>query len=301
MIIGLLICTIGVIPIFLAISVNRVYKGSNLSVGLLLFMLLVLGWQESVGLLYFTELLNQQATLWIFRFLRIAPIYAIPVVFYIAYDIIKNYSATFQSDLVLHKIINLIFTKKMLIALIIWSSFVYIINWTNLGIERLRIEHISISSIEFYFPVYGDWFRLYVIHMCSLIVFLLFLFYIAMKIHNTNIRKFLKGFSIYSLFLFLLGLLNFKPETGIVAGSLGVIIFSILIMIEFIKLNIVMKLNYYQLMERQRKLDLTGNLVGSLIQEVKNKSVMIKGFLKSLRKDPASFNDNQNESLDMII
>lgn len=70
MIIGLLICAIGIIPLVLAFSVNRIYKDSNLSLGLLLFMILVSAWQESVGLLYFTDVLNEQVSLLIFRFLK---------------------------------------------------------------------------------------------------------------------------------------------------------------------------------------------------------------------------------------
>src|SRR5690606_2302101 len=81
------------------------------------------------------------------------------------------------------------------------------------------------------------------------------------------------------------GFLNFTPETGSVASSIGVIIFSTLIMFEFIKLNTNMKLSYYQLVERQKKLDYTGHLTASLIHEVKNTNQIIKSFSKMLTTD----------------
>ncbi len=301
MIVGLLMCAIGIIPIVLAISVTKLYKDSNLSSGLLLFMISVSLWQVSVGILYFKDFLNEQEALLLFRFLKFATIYIIPVVFYIAYVSIKDYSATFQSEKLLDKVVNIIFTRKMLIGLVVWSTFIYIIHWTKLGIVGLKVKHTSFSTIDFYFPEYGILSWLYILHLGSMIFFLLFLFVIAKKIHNSNIRQFLRRFSIYTLFSFIIGVFNFNPETGIIAGTIGVITFSVMVIFEFIKLNTAMQLNYYQLIERQKKLDYTGNLAGSLIHEVKNTNIIIKGFSKMLSKDISTLNDQQIGSLDMII
>lgn len=300
MIVGLLICAIGVIPIVLAFSVNRVYQDSNLSLGLIIFMILVSIWQGSIGVLYFKDVLNEKNVLLLFRLLRIGSTFSIPVVYYIAYELIKNYSIPFKNDKFLTKVLHFIFTKNMLIALIIWSSIIYMLGWTKYGIEGLKTEQISFSSMEFYFPEYGVFSWLYTVHIGSLIFFLLFLFVLAKKIYNTNIRNFLKGFAFYSLFLFLMGFLNFSPQTGVVAGSLGVIVFSIMIILEFMKLNTRMKLKYYQLMERQKKLDSTGHLAGSLIHEVKNTSQIIQGFSQLLKKS-TSMKENEAGYVDMIL
>lgn len=299
MIIGLLICAIGIIPLVLAFCVNRLYKESSLSFGLLLFMILITAWQESVGFLYFTKL-DEHVSLLIFKLLKVASIYAIPVVFYIAYDIIRIYSVSFPNDTFLHRVLNRLFTKKILIGLFIWSTAVYTIIWTNLGVRGLREEKVSLSSEYFYFPVYGEWYGIYVFHMATVVIFLLFLFYIAKEMHNRSIRNFLRGFSIYSLLLFILALLNFNPATGIVAGSLGVILFSVLVIFEFIKLNTLMKINYFQLMERQKKMDYTGNLAASMIHEVKNTNTIIKGFARML-VNASSLNEVQKGSMDMIF
>jgi signal transduction histidine kinase len=299
MIVGLLICAIGLIPIVLAFSVNKIYKKSNLTLGITLLMVMISGWQQGIGVLYFTALLDEQSAFWLFRILRFAPTYSVPATFFVAYCTIKSFSVTLKNDSILNRVVNYIFTKKMMIALIIWTSFVYFISWTDFGMKGLETRRISTSDIEFYFPIYGEMAALYVFHMASLIIFLLFLFYISTKIRNTNIRSFLKQFSMYTLLLFLLGLFNFNPETGIIMGSLGVIIFSIMVMFEFIKLNAIIEFNYYQLRERQKKLDFTGNFVGSLIHEMKNTSTIIRGFSKLIMEDK-ELTKMQQGALDMI-
>ena len=300
MIIGLLICTIGIIPIFLALSVNKLYKGSNLSKPLLIYMILITIWQVDIGILYFRDELNDQVALMLFRLFRLSSTFAVPAVFFIAYVIIQNYSTTFKNENILNKILHFVFTKKMLVILITWSSFIYIVNWTKLGIEGLKVKKIYHASTELFFPEYGPLTWLYIFHMSSLLLFLIFVFLISRRILNPNMKKFLGTFSIYSFLLFITGFINFFPETGAIASSIGVIIFSVMIVLEFMKLNTTMTLHYYQLMERQKKLDYTGNLTGSLIHEVKNTNQIIKGFSQILQNSP-SLTENEKEFLEMIL
>lgn len=300
MIVGLLICAISIIPIVLAVSVNRIYKNSQLSQGLLLFMILISVWQGSIGVLYFEKFLTEDVALFLFRLLRLAPTYQILVTFYIVYVIINHYSVSFRTDMIIDKILSFVFTKQMLVMLIIWSSLVYLVNWTTLGIEGLKVSHSTLSPIEFYFPEYGKLSWLYIFHMGIFILFLCFLFLVSNKIHNEYVKGFLKSFTLYSLFLFLTGLFNFIPETGVIAGSLGVIIFSVMIILEFVKLNTAITLHNYQLVERQKKLDYTGNLAGSLIHEVKNTNQIIKGFSQIFKENSTSLTSIEMGSLEMI-
>ena len=300
MIIGLLVFTIGVIPFVLALYINRMNKGSKLSFGLFLFLSLITIWQADIGILYFKDQLSEEIILFLFRLFRIAPTFAIPVVYYIAFTILQNYLSESKEVRVLDKIVHMLFTKKIFIFLIVWSLVIYMISWTKLGILGLEIEQVNYSSLEFYFPEYGPLAWLYICHMSSLIIFLLLILLLSRKILNTNISKFLRGFAISSLLLFILGFINFSPGTGSIAGSIGVIIFSVMIMHEFIKLNTNIKLNYYQLLERQKKLDYTGFLAGSLIHEVKNTNQVIKGF-SQLLKNNVSMNEHEKGYVDMIL
>ncbi|WML43905.1 ATP-binding protein [Neobacillus sp. PS3-40] len=300
MIIGILICTIGIIPIVLALGIKRIYKGTKLSLSLFIYMLLITIWQEDIGILYFKDLFNQDVILNLFRLCRIALIYGIPVVFYVAYVIMNQYSTTFKSDTILNKLLNFVFTKKILYLLLIWSSIIYIINWTDFGIKGLKVVKVTYSPVEFYFPIYGSISWVFMVHMSSFILFFIFLFLISWKIHNTSVKNFLSTFSICSFLLFLTGFINFSPTTGAIASSIGVIIFSVIIMFSFIKMNHDMTIKYNQVVERQKKLDYTGNLAGSLIHEIKNTNQVITGFAKMLEKSH-SLSEFERGSLEMIL
>lgn len=300
MIIGLFVFAIGIIPLVLALTVIRNNKGSKLSLGLFLFMIVITIWQADVGILYFKDQLSEEMILFLFRLFRIAPTFAVPLVFYIAYAILKDYLMVRKGEGILGKIVQFIFTKKMFIFLLVCSSIFYLINWTKLGISGLKTEQINYSTIEFYFPEYGPLAWLYIGYLGSIIIFLLFVFLLSGKILNTNINKFLRAFSLYSFLLFISGWINFSPGTGALTSSIVVIFFSILIMFEYMKLNTSITLNYYQLLERQKKLDYTGYLAGSLIHEVKNTNQVIKGF-SQLLKNSVSMTEYEKGYVDMIL
>ncbi|WP_245975361.1 sensor histidine kinase [Oceanobacillus chungangensis] len=193
-----------------------------------------------------------------------------------------------------------VFNKKNFYLLLAWSVFVYLVDWTTLGIAKLNIVSLDFSSIKFYYPVYGTLGLLFKIHMASFVLILTMAFIILPKLLNANTKNFLMRFSIYAVLFYTFGLLNFHPATGMITGSIGVILFSTLIMLEFVKLNTNMKLNYHELMERQKKLDYTGSLTASLIHEVKNTNQIIKGFSKMLNKIEF-MTDRDNGAIEMIM
>lgn len=299
MIIGLLVCTIGLIPIVLALTVHQMYKGLKLSSGLFIYMILITLWQLNIGVLYFNEILPESLSLFLFRLFRAGPTFSVLAVYYIAHVTIENYSSIFKEHVIVNKILKIVFNKKAFFILIIWSLVIYIINWTKLGIVGLTTVELG-PHMSFYFPEYGvlDW--TYKLHVGSFLFFLIIVYFIARQIQNSRVRSFLIAFTLNSVLLFVTGFLNFKPETGVLTSSMGVIFFSTMIMIRFVKLNTDIELNYQRLMERQKKLDFTGNLAGSLIHEVKNTNTIIKGYSKLLNKDNASLNERQNSSLEMI-
>jgi signal transduction histidine kinase len=298
MIIGILVCTIGLIPIVLAFGVRKLYKGSDLSLGLLIYMILISIWQADIGILYFKDILDERTIFWFFRLFRLAPTFAIPVTFYVAFTIIKKHTTSFKEGTFINKLLAIVFTRRTFMVLTVWSSIVYVINWTPLGLKGLKVVPIYHSTFSFYFPQYGSLSWLYMFHMSSFIVFLFFIYFLSKNILNQYINKFLGTFSICSLLLFITGFINFYPGTGAISSSIGVIIFSIIIMLAFIKLNTMITINYNNLIERQKKLDYTGNLAGSLIHEVKNTIQVIKGFSKIL--DNSISTDLEKGSLDLI-
>ncbi|WML52206.1 HAMP domain-containing sensor histidine kinase [Neobacillus sp. PS3-12] len=301
MVIGLLISVIGFIPIALALSIHKMYNKSKLSLALFVYMLLITVWQLDVGVLYLSDQWNESASLFLFRLLRLGPTYAIPVVFNIAYIIIKHHSTVlYDAGKLETKICKFLFKKITFYILIALSSFVYLINFTNLGISGLQVAYLGHSNISYYYVKYGPLSWIYVLYMSTFILFMFLIFHFSKQIQSLNIRHFLKAFSIYSFLLFVTGFLNFSHDSSYIASSIGTVIFSTLIMLEFLELNTHIKMNYSRLVERQKKLDYTGSLAGSLIHEVKNTNQIIKGFSKISNKSE-TMTENEKSSLDMII
>ncbi|MFB6469092.1 sensor histidine kinase [Cytobacillus sp. Hz8] len=286
MIVGLLIMIIGIIPISLAFGARRIFENSELSKPILLHMTLTSLWQVDVGILYFNGIIPDEWILFLYRLFRLAPTYIITAVIYATYIIINKYAINFQKNSFLEKISKL-FSRKIMIGIYIWITFIYLINWTSFGSKGLMEVQIFKTNLQYYFPVYGPLNWLYVLHICTYLFFTLILYMMASRIQNRYMMKFIKSFSLYSLFLLLFGLLNFIPSSGSIASSIGVVFFSVLTMFSFLKMNVQMTLKVNQLTGRQKKMDYTGNLAASLVHEVQNIGQIIKGFSQLLGESPS--------------
>lgn len=298
MIIGLLISTIGLLPLVLGFVIRSVFKELRLSNVLFLFMVAISIWQLDVGVLYLGKLFPPDVVLFLFKLFRMGPTFAMLILFYLTYRIVKDQPSTLTEYSILTKSIHNFFNKRNIIIFAIWSIFVYIINWTNLGVSGVAIRKEKFTE-EHYFPIYGHYSWIYLLHMSSFILFLFFTILVSKRLANTYFQKFLITVYIDILGLLIIGFVNFSDSTGLVASSFGVIAFSAIIVQEFIKLNVNMKANYYQILERQKKLDYTGNLAGSLIHEVKNTNQIIVGFSNILSKSE-ELTEKERSLLEMI-
>lgn len=292
MIIAFLIAIIGIIPIVLAISVFKIYKGSELAFALFLYMLSISFWQLDIAVLYLKDVLSEELITWLFRFFRIGPTFTIPLVFYLAYVLINKHTTNIKNQ-AFYKFQSLIFNNEVLFFLVGWSFFVYLINMTKLGIIGVREVKIVNSNLYFYFPEYGPLNFLFLLHTSSLFILIIFMYIISRQIQNLYLKNFLGTFSAYSLLLFIMGLLNFIPGTGALFSSLGTIIFSVIIVFSFVKLNTMLTVDYNRLIERQKKLDNAGSLTASLVHEVKNTLQIINGYSKLLGESQLPIEDRK--------
>jgi signal transduction histidine kinase len=298
MIIGILICAIGLLPLFLALSIGKVYNETKLSVGMIISMILITIWQLDIGVLYFKDVLSEEMILFLFKLFRAGPIFCLPIVLYMAYWIINNQPSVVKKTNWLTRVSYALFTKKALIGFTIWSLFVYFISWTSLGVKGLVVASERFTG-NHYFPDYGPLLWVYFIHMAAILFFMFVLCLLSLRIRNSHFKSFLIGFSFNSLLLIVPGALNFIPLTGLLTSSIGVILFSIRSLHVFIKFNVDLKIYSYELMEKQKKLGYTGQLTGSLIHEVKNTNSIIKSFSGILEKSD-DLNERDKRTLEMI-
>lgn len=265
----------------LAICVIKIYKGSDLAFALLFYMLSISFWQLDIAVLYLKEVISKDLITWLFRFFRIGPTFMVPIVFYLSYVLIKKHTTNIKNQR-FYQLLLSVFTRKVLFFLIVWSSIIYMINMTKFGIVGLKEVKILNSTTYFYFPEYGSLQFLYLFHTGSFIIFVVFSLIISRQIQNIYLKGFLGTFSLCTFLLFVSGFLNFIPGTGALYSSLGIIIFSVIIVFSFVRMHTVMTVNYNRLMERQKKLDNAGNFTASLVHEVKNTLQIINGYSKLL-------------------
>ncbi|WP_078381947.1 hypothetical protein [Sutcliffiella halmapala] len=232
MIIAFLIAIIGIIPVVLAIGVIKIYKGSDLAFALLLYMICISLWQLDIGVLYLKGLLPEELILWLFKLFRIGPTFMVPIVFYLSYILLNKHISNIKNQWP-YRFLYTIFNRKALIIFLIWSSIVFVLNLTNLGIIGLKEVQIFNTTTSFYFPEYGPFHYIYMIHSTSFVIFVGFPYIISRQIHNIYLKDFLRIFSLCSFLMFLSGYLNFIPVTGALFSSLGVIIFSVIIVFSF--------------------------------------------------------------------
>lgn len=298
MIIAFLIANIGIIPLVLAFSTLKIYKGSELSFALLLYMVSISFWQLDVAVLYLKGVLPQAIIFLLFKIFRAGPTFNIPIVFYLSYILIRKHSTNIKNQK-FYPLLLSIFNRKVLVFSLIWSVCIYIINMTKLGMTGLKETTLLNTDTSFYFPEYGPLQFLFLIHTGSFVVLIIFTLIISQQIYNEYLKSFLHTFSLFSVLLFISGFLNFIPGTGSLFSSLGIIVFSVVIVFSFVKMHTMMTVDFNRLIERQKKLDETGGLTASLVHEVKNNLQIIKGYTKLL-SELTPLPENGSRMIDMI-
>ncbi|WLR51044.1 HAMP domain-containing sensor histidine kinase [Bacillus tianshenii] len=109
----------------------------------------------------------------------------------------------------------------------------------------------------------------------------------------------MKRFSGSTFILFVTGSLNFIPETGLLISSFGVILFSVIVIFSFLKMQHHILNDYQKFVERQQRLDYMGTLTSTLIHELKNSLTMLQGYSKLLKKTQ-TFDSKGTEWMDFL-
>lgn len=282
-IIGILVIAIGFIPLILAKFIFQVLRGTQLSIPLSIYMVLMFSWQMDIGILYFYELLPKNVIMWVFKLFRFAVLYFFPVMIYISY---KMYNDVILRDNH-NKLLSMIVSKKMFWITFIVSTFLYILNWTPYGISDMHyVELIYKKDLFYLYPISSPTQAYFFITevLLSIIVSISSFMSIS-KVQSRTIKRFMAAFFVYSTVLILCGTVNLIPNLGSLVTSIFVIIFSIGLMLSFFRLHLEQNEQFRVLMEREKKMDYIGSLSSSLIHEIRNPLHIIKNFSIVLEKN----------------
>ncbi|WP_430790554.1 EAL domain-containing protein [Virgibacillus flavescens] len=221
----LLMILFAVISFITGIIIISILDKTKLSYALFYFLLFASLWQLDVAVLYGSEYLSADTIDILFRLFRIGTIMLTPSLFYVALviweEMIPDSKKTKWSYVI---------NKKTNLLLLVFSSAVYIIGWSKLGINHF-ITVRSYSYPNFLFPVYGDLSWIYTANLLLCLFCIVVCFIASSKVQSADIRSFLLYFLITTTVGFFIGFLNMFPESKLFASGFSVMIYSISILI----------------------------------------------------------------------
>ncbi|OAS15730.1 hypothetical protein A8708_32540 [Paenibacillus oryzisoli] len=267
----ILMAAMSLVPLFLGLSCKMLFK-TKLTNAMLMFMIFMSIWQLDVSVLYSNDVIETGLILFLFQLLRIGSIMLPPAFLYVGYISLKHLSKD-QA-----KWMNLVINKYTLIVYVLWSLFIYCINWTDLGVLGLKsIQGIG-NQITVLYPIYGAWGTLFVNHIKLLIVSILLTLLASRKVTDKYVRNFLTLFSLTFLLTYMIGVLNLQAGTFIYSSQIAVMLFSIIIFFIFVQMSTRMIRDTSQILKRKEKEEQIAISTSGLIHEINNPLTVVKGY-----------------------
>ncbi|OXM85779.1 sensor histidine kinase [Paenibacillus rigui] len=274
----ILMAAISLVPLFLGMSSKMMFK-TKLTNAMLLFMVFISLWQLDVSLLYSSDLLRYDIIFFLFKLFRVGSIMLPPAFLYVGYMALKYLSKDEGSWL------KWVINKYTIGAYYCWSIFVYILNWSELGITGLN--HINGLGSSVLYPLYGEWSSLFANHIKLLVISIVLTLIVSRKVLDKYVRHFLTYFSLTFLLTYAVGVLNLQARTFIYSSQIAVLIFSIFIFFVFVHMSTKMIIESNQIFKRKEQEEQIEVTTSGLIHEIRNPLTIMKGYSEILAKNEA--------------
>ncbi len=274
----ILMAAMSLVPLFLGMSSKMIFK-TKLTNAMLVFMIFISLWQLDVSVLYSIDLFREETIFFLFRLLRIGSIMLPPAFLYVGYMALKHLSKEQKNWM------KWIINKYTLTAYYCWSIFIYIINWTDLGVLGLNTIAGFGSADVVLFPKYGEWGFLFANHIKLLIVSILLTLIASRKVIDKYVRFFLTSFSSAFLLTYIVGVMNLQETTFIYSSQIAVMIFSVFIFFIFTHMNTKMIRETNQIIKRKEQEEQIEISTSGLIHEIKNPLTIVKGYSDILARN----------------
>lgn len=177
------------------------------------FLLLLFLWNLDVVILFGKGILDEEIILFLFKLFRIGSIMYLPFVYYLSLKLFEQHGSDFTKW-------RFILNKPLYYILFMYSSFVYVINFTPLGIKDLQYLQGTDFSPGHYYPVYGEMNNLYMLNVLFVFLSTFLLLFLMIRLNKSYYRTFglyivisilcvfingaLSGFNVYPLSISLL-------------------------------------------------------------------------------------------------
>ncbi|MFC5448505.1 EAL domain-containing protein [Paenibacillus aestuarii] len=266
-------------PLVFGIVTAVLFQNMKLTLSICIVLGWISIWQLDVAVLYGQNLLSTTTIEMLFRLLRIGTIMVIPSFYGVTYFVFKNLALTNRS-----RWMPYVLNRKVLILLYAWSVFVYLTNWTDKGIQNIH-PIFKGRFIEFYYPTYGPWAWMFMLHLGLYVIIIACSFFVSVKVKDQVTRSFLLQFFGSTTLLYAIAILNTNEAIALFTSGIACLIFSICIFSAFTHMNAkllkVMNLTLNEQTTFLRKI-LDANPSSISVKDS-------KGVIKDLNQSMASF------------
>ncbi|MGG1551261.1 sensor histidine kinase [Paenibacillus ferrarius] len=267
----ILMAGMSLIPLVLGIACKLLFK-TKLTNAMLIFMICMSIWQLDVSVLYGADVLSHESILFLFKLFRIGSIMVPPAYLYVGFVTLQYLTKKEKSWM------NWIINKYTLTIYFTWSLFIYVINWTELGVTRVKTIAGFGSHTGVLYPIYGEWGYLFVNHIKLLVLSILLTLISSRKVTDKYAKNFLTLFSLAFFLTYLIGVLNLRPGTFVYSSQIAVMIFSVIIFFIFIHLSTKIIRETSEILKRKEKEEQIEMSTSGLIHEINNPLTIVVGY-----------------------
>ncbi|MDZ5711038.1 ATP-binding protein [Jeotgalibacillus haloalkalitolerans] len=240
-----LLMALASIPLFLAVSL-LFYSRSVNTKSFSIFLFLISLWQMGIAVLYSQDVFSLNVIDWLFRFFRSGPIFLMPVMYILGVIMVKQSPelAAFRK----------VFKMKWFVILMVISTIVYLINFTNAGIDGYEFVQDGMYSPEHLMPLYGALNVTFMINTLLVITNTILFAIAASGIRTRTLKIFYLHISIGAIFIFLNGVLSAFSPLPLYFSSFNSIIIAILLFLSYVRMQSGMLIQANDHLARQRTL-----------------------------------------------
>ncbi|WP_066051234.1 EAL domain-containing protein [Robertmurraya korlensis] len=228
----LLMISFAMFPLAAGITTIYILGKTKLSKLLFLFFIFTSLWQIDVSFLHAREFFSISVIEIFFRLFRFGSIMLAPTLFAVICI------ATNKTQVAESKVVNYAVNNVTVIALFIWSLFVYLIGWSHKGIQSFElVESKGLIKVSFFYPVYGEWAWIFHLNLILFIVIAIFSFVLSKHVKGSETKAFVLYFIIIASIGYCIGILNMVKSYLLLPSSFAVLFLSIGILIPVIRMH----------------------------------------------------------------
>ncbi|WP_078382462.1 ATP-binding protein [Sutcliffiella halmapala] len=238
----ILILAISTIPMLISFSI-LFFSNTSLTKALSLFLLMLSFWQIDIALLYANNLLKMELIDPLFRVFRMGSIFIMPIMYYFSYNIVKQNEALQRW--------RLLFNKTGFYLVIGLSVFVYLINFTPLGVESYRLNVETPLSPSHLVPIYGTFNFFFIINILMVFVISLLLLLLTLKLSDYYYKSFYIKLVCAAMLIFVNGVMSGFIKIPLYFSSFNSIFAAVILFIGFFQMQSLRLNGVNRKLERQ--------------------------------------------------